>query len=288
MEILTKDVCVRIGGKEIVKEASIRVKRGELVGLFGPNGSGKSTLLKSIYRVLKPSAGEIFLDGIEMKKISHRDSARNMAVVTQFTTLNFEFTVEEMVLMGRSPHKKAFDRDTLEDFQIVRDCLKKVDMESFAKRKFSTLSGGEKQRILLARALAQQTETLILDEPTNHLDIKYQLQTMDIIKQLGKGVLMALHDLNLAFRYCDYVFLLKDGKVVADGKPEEVITEEMVRKVYEVENRIFTNPVTGQAMIAFLSPLPDSVPASLNRSLEAEETSFISSPDISCNQLQNL
>ena len=121
MEILTKDVCVRIGGKEIVKEASIRVKRGELVGLFGPNGSGKSTLLKSIYRVLKPSAGEIFLDGIEMKKISHRDSARNMAVVTQFTTLNFEFTVEEMVLMGRSPHKKAFDRDTLEDFQIVRD-----------------------------------------------------------------------------------------------------------------------------------------------------------------------
>ena len=135
-----------------------------------------------------------------MKKISHRDSARNMAVVTQFTTLNFEFTVEEMVLMGRSPHKKAFDRDTLEDFQIVRDCLKKVDMESFAKRKFSTLSGGEKQRILLARALAQQTETLILDEPTNHLDIKYQLQTMDIIKQLGKGVLMALHDLNLAFR----------------------------------------------------------------------------------------
>lgn len=257
MEIAAKNVSVGIGGKEIVKKASIRVKQGEIVGLFGPNGSGKSTLLKSIYRVLKPSAGEIFLSGVELKKMPHRETAKNMAVVTQFTTLNFDFTVEEMVLMGRSPHKKPFDRDTPEDFQIVRECLKKVDMETFSKRKFSTLSGGEKQRILLARALAQQTELLILDEPTNHLDIKYQLQTLDIIKNLGKGVLMALHDLNLAFRYCDYVFILKNGTVVADGTPEKVITEELVRTVYEVENHIFINPISGHPMVTFLSPLPN-------------------------------
>ena len=261
MELAAKKVSVGIGGKEIVKEASIRVKQGEIVGLFGPNGSGKSTLLKSIYRVLKPSGGEIFLDDVELKKMPHRETAKKMAVVTQFTTLNFDFTVEEMVLMGRSPHKKPFDRDTPEDFQIVRECLKKVGMEAFSKRKFSTLSGGEKQRILLARALAQQTETLILDEPTNHLDIKYQLQTLDIIKRLGKGVLMALHDLNLAFRYCDYVFILKNGIVVADGTPEKVITEELVRTVYEVENQIFINPISGCPMVTFLSPLPNGSPA---------------------------
>ena len=253
MEITTKNVFVSIGKKEIVRDVSIRVQDGQIVGLFGPNGSGKSTLLKSLYRVLKPSAGHIFFDDVDLNQIPHQESAKNMAVVTQFTTLNFDFTVEEMVLMGRSPHKKAFDRDTPEDFAIVHRCLERVDMEDFAKRKFSTLSGGEKQRILLARALAQETRTLILDEPTNHLDIKYQLQTMDIIKGLGKGVLMALHDLNLAFQYCDYVFLMKDGQVVASGTPSDVITEERVRQVYEVENRIFLNPVTKLPMIAFLS-----------------------------------
>lgn len=257
MKITTEHVSISIGKKEIVKDVSIRVQDGQIVGLFGPNGSGKSTLLKSIYRVLKPSAGQIFLDDVELGKIPHRESAKNLAVVTQFTTLNFDFAVEEMVLMGRSPHKSAFDRDTPEDFAIVHKCLQKVNMEAFAKRKFSTLSGGEKQRILLARALAQETQTLILDEPTNHLDIKYQLQTMDIIKGLGKGVLMALHDLNLAFRYCDYVFLLKDGQVTASGTPEEVITEERVREVYEVDNRIFINPITKLPMITFLSSQND-------------------------------
>lgn len=253
MKITVENVSIAIGKKQIVKDVSVHVKEGQIVGLFGPNGSGKSTLLKSIYRVLKPSAGQIYLDDVEYSKIPYSDSAKNLAVVTQFTTLNFDFSVEEMVLMGRSPHKKAFDRDTPEDFEIVKRCLKKVNMETFAERKFSTLSGGEKQRILLARALAQETDMLILDEPTNHLDIKYQLQTMDIIKGLGKGVLMALHDLNLAFNYCDFIFLMKDGSVVASGTPTEVITEECIREVYEVENRIFINPVTNLPMITFLS-----------------------------------
>lgn len=253
MKIQTDQVSISLAGKDIVKEVSILIQSGQLVGLFGPNGSGKSTLLKGIYRTLSLQGGVVYLDGKDISHMKGREVARLLGVVTQFTTLNFDFSVEEMVLMGRSPHKKAFDRDDASDYEIVRRCLKQVDMETFAQRKFLTLSGGEKQRILLARALAQETEMLILDEPTNHLDVKYQLQTMDIIRSLGKGVLLALHDLNLAFSYCDYIYVLKDGWIEAEGKPADVITEELIRRVYEVESRIYTNPVTGQPNIAFLS-----------------------------------
>ncbi|MBQ8088112.1 MAG: ABC transporter ATP-binding protein, partial [Clostridia bacterium] len=148
--------------------------------------------------------------------------------------------------------KKLLDKDTPEDFRIVRECLEKVNMLGLSDRKFSTLSGGEKQRVLLARALAQETSVLVLDEPTNHLDIKYQLQTMEIIRNLNKGVLLALHDLNMAFRYCDYVFIMKDGRVEAHGKPEDIIDEALIRNVYEVESRIYENPVTHLPSIAFL------------------------------------
>lgn len=252
MELRTEKVCISIGNKEIVKDVSIAVNTGKIVGLFGPNGSGKSTLLKGIYRTLKLNKGEVYVDGKNLKSFSSRQIAKLLAVVTQFTTLNFDFSVEEMVLMGRSPHKTAFERDKEEDFKIVRDCLKTVDMEAFADRKFLTLSGGEKQRILLARALAQDTELLILDEPTNHLDIKYQLQTMNIIKNLNKGVLLALHDLRLAFLYCDEVYIMKDGEVVCHGAPKEVITEDLIRKVYEVESKVYENPITGQMDVVFL------------------------------------
>ena len=253
MRIETEQAGISLSGKDIVKEVSVKVDSGQVVGLFGPNGSGKSTLLKGIYRTLKLCRGVIYLDGKDMRQMKGRQIAQMLGVVTQFTTLNFDFSVEEMVLMGRSPHKKAFDRDRESDFEIVKRCLKQVDMEDFARRKFLTLSGGEKQRILLARALAQETEMLILDEPTNHLDVKYQLQTMDIIRSLGKGVLLALHDLNMACAYCDYVYVLKDGKMAAEGLPDEVITEKLIRDVYEVESRIYSNPVTGLPNIAFLS-----------------------------------
>ena len=253
MDITVRDVTIRLANKEIVKKASIHVGAGQMVGLFGPNGSGKSTLLKSIYRMIKPSSGEILFDDVPLDSIPRQESARKLAVVTQFTTLNFEFRVDEIVLMGRSPHKKLLSRDTPEDFAIVHDCLARVNMDHMAERKFSTLSGGEKQRVLLARALAQQTDTLVLDEPTNHLDIKYQLQTMEIIRGLKKGVLLALHDLNMAFGYCDLVYIMKDGHIVAHGAPDEVITEALIRDVYEVESRIYENPITHRPTITFLA-----------------------------------
>ena len=255
MDLETRQVSVTLSKKEIVKQASLKVREKEFVGLLGPNGSGKTTLLKSIYRVLKPSHGAILIDGGNIDALSHRDTARRMGVVSQFNNLSFDFTVEEMVLMGRSPHKSAFDRDTEEDYRIAEEALRRVEMLPFKDRSFMTLSGGEKQRIILARALAQQVEMLILDEPTNHLDIKYQIQIMDVVKSMGVGVLAALHDLNLTLMYCTYVYVLKDGRIVAHGKTEEVITEALIREVYEVDCAVARNPVSGKLGVTFFSRL---------------------------------
>ena len=255
MNLNARDVSVTLSRREIVRQVSLEVKGNRFVGLLGPNGSGKTTLLKSVYRVLKPSAGLVTLDVVDIQKLAYRDTARRMGVISQFTVMNFDFTVEEVVLMGRAPHKTAFSRDTEEDYRIAEDALRRVDMLDFRDRSFNTLSGGEKQRILLARTLAQQVELLILDEPTNHLDIKYQIQIMDVVKGLGVGVLAALHDLNLTLLYCDYVYVLKDGRIVAHGKTEDVITEQLIREVYEVECAVQRHPKNGRLYVTFFSRL---------------------------------
>jgi len=253
MNIEVRDVTVTLSHKEIVKDVSLKVREKAFVGLLGPNGSGKTTLLKSIYRVLKPASGVILMNGEDMKTMTYRESARRMGVVSQFNNLSFDFTAMEMVLMGRSPHKRALDRDTEEDYRIAEEALHRVDMLSFRDRSFLTLSGGEKQRIILARALAQQVEMLILDEPTNHLDIKYQIQIMDVVKSLGVGVLAALHDLNLTLMYCTYVYVLKDGRIVAHGPTEEVITEQLIRDVYEVDCSVARDPRSNKLNVTFFS-----------------------------------
>ena len=255
MRLNARDVSVTLANREIVKQVSLEVRDKRFVGLLGPNGSGKTTLLKSIYRVLKPSAGLVTLDDADIQKLSYRDTARRMGVISQFNEMNFDFTAEEIVLMGRAPHKSAFSRDTEEDYRIAEDALRRVDMLDFRDRNFNTLSGGEKQRILLARTLAQQVELLILDEPTNHLDIKYQIQIMDVVKRLDVGVLAALHDLNLTLLYCDYVYVLKDGQIVAHGRTEEVVTERLIREVYEVDCAVQRHPRNGRLYVTYFSRL---------------------------------
>lgn len=229
----------QLGGQSILKGVSLSAKQNDFIGLIGPNGSGKSTLLKCIYRVLEPSGGAVYLDGRELRRYSYRESAKRIAVLAQHNYYNFEFSVRDVVLMGRSPHKKPMERDNAEDFRIVREALELVGMQDFAERSFSTLSGGEQQRVILARALAQQTPCLILDEPTNHMDVKYQLQLMDIVKGLNRTVISAVHDLNIAAMYCSRIFVLKSGRVVASGTPDEVLTPELIREVYEVEAEVF-------------------------------------------------
>ncbi len=239
MKISTKDINVVIEGESIVKDVNITAQSRKFTGIIGPNGSGKTTLLKCIYRVLEAKTGAIFLDEINLNSLTVKKSAQKISVVSQHNYYNFDFKIEEVVIMGRAPHKRLMERDSAEDFQIVDDCLKKVGMLQFKGRNFSTLSGGEQQRVILARALAQKTDCIILDEPTNHLDIKYQLQLLDIVKSLNITVIAAIHDLNIASTYCDYLYAMKDGGVIFEGVPSEIITTENIKTLYEVDAEVW-------------------------------------------------
>ncbi|MBS5788532.1 MAG: ABC transporter ATP-binding protein [Clostridioides difficile] len=238
MSIDVKNIEISYGAEEILKNVSLNCNSQEFIGIIGPNGSGKSTLLKCIYRILKPSYGCVYIDGVPLESISIRDSAKKIAVVSQHNDYSFEFTVRDIVLMGRSPHKRTMERDNLNDYRIVEEALDVVNMKSYANRNFSTLSGGERQRVILARALAQNTPYLILDEPTNHLDISHQLQMLKTIKGLNKIVISAIHDLNIAAMFCDRIYALSDGKIVGEGKPEEILTSNFIFKIYNVESEI--------------------------------------------------
>ena len=242
MNIQTDNIQVSFGPKTILQDISLDIRNKEFVGIIGPNGSGKSTFLKCLYRVLKPNNGKIFFDGTELSDLSHRDTALKMAVVAQHSTVNFDFSVLEMVLMGRSPYKGLLDRDQLDDYEIARHALAQVGLSDFESRNFNTLSGGEQQRVILARALAQRTECLVLDEPTNHLDIKYQLELMTIVKRLDATVVSAIHDLNLAAIYCDRIIALKDGHIVCSGTPQDVLSSDTIRHIYGVSAMVQTLP----------------------------------------------
>ena len=238
MNICATDIKMEIGNNEILKGVSIDSKNREFIGIIGPNGSGKSTLLKCIYRILKTNNGCIMLGEEDISKMSVKESAKKLAVVAQHNYYNFDFSVGEVVLMGRSPHKKSLEPDNSEDYDIVNESLEKVGMLGFKNRSFSTLSGGEQQRVILARALAQQTPCLILDEPTNHLDIKYQLSLLNIVKSLNLTIISAIHDLNIASMYCDRLFVMKNGRIVGMGTPQEVLTKEFIKEIYDIDVEI--------------------------------------------------
>ncbi|MDR1326029.1 MAG: ABC transporter ATP-binding protein [Treponema sp.] len=252
MVLKAEHIRVSIADAHIVRDVSVRVEAGRFVGLIGPNGCGKSTLLKSVYKVLKPKNGSVFLDNIDVLSSSPRQIAKLLGVVGQFNDMSFDFTVAEMVLMGRTPHKKLMEADNADDYRIMEEALGRVDMAEYARRKFLSLSGGERQRVILARTIAQKPEVMILDEPTNHLDIKYQLQVLSVVKKLGIGALAALHDLVLVSEFCDYLYLMSHGRIVASGVPGEVLTKEVIEEVYDVACEIYTNPVTGKLGITYL------------------------------------
>lgn len=251
MDLSTKDIRLSINGTNILKGIDSYIESGEFVGLVGPNGSGKSTLLKSIYRVLKPDSGAIYINEKSLLKMPLKESAKNMAVVSQFNDFNFDFKVQEIVMMGRAPHKNKFELDNMNDHEIVYEALRKVDMIDYVNRNFSTLSGGEKQRIMIARALAQQAEVLILDEPTNHLDIKYQIQLLNLIKSLNKTVFAAIHDLNLAAAYCDKIYVVKSGEVFVSGTPNEVLTQNNIYKVFGIDVEVINRGLGGKPYIMY-------------------------------------
>ena len=239
-----------VGGREILKEIALKVEENRMVGLIGPNGSGKTTLLKHIYRALPPGKKTVFINGREIESYSYRDTARQVTVMRQENGTDFDYTILEMVLMGRSPYKKYYESDTKKDRAIALKSLEFMGMAELANRSFSSLSGGEKQRVLIARSLAQEADILILDEPTNHLDVHYQWYLMEVIAGLQKTVLSVFHELNLACSFCDYLYILKDGCIVKSGKPEEIVTEKLLQDVFRVKSKVITSD-SGKPYIIF-------------------------------------
>jgi iron complex transport system ATP-binding protein len=253
MRLELVDVCLDLAGRRIVRDVVIDIPEGTVAGLVGPNGSGKSTLLRSVYRHLRPRAGAVLVGGDDCWRLPPRQVARRIGTVPQERPTEIDLTVWEMAGMGRTPHKAAFVRDDPTDDAAVADALARVGLGPLAHRRFTELSGGEKQRVVVARALAQETPVLVLDEPTNHLDVRHQLDVLDLIRELGVTTLAAMHDLNLAATYCDVLHVLDAGQVVASGAPDEVLTEEVIRRVFGVGVEIVTSPRTGRPQLNFHS-----------------------------------
>ncbi|MGL5649433.1 MAG: ABC transporter ATP-binding protein [Clostridium sp.] len=242
-----------IDNKQILDNIKLEIKEGQFVGIIGSNGSGKSTLLKNIYRIYKPKSGKITIDNENMGKMSNREVAKRLAVLAQETGSEFDFAVEDVVKMGRYPYKNLFEDYSDKDLELVSKMLKKVGLENFKERTFNSLSGGEKQRVLIARALVQDAKFLILDEPTNHLDVGYQLQVMDMVKELKMTTFAAIHDMNIAAMYCDYLIVIKKGKIIKKGRTEEILTKELIKELFNVECHVGKNPVTGTLHIFYMS-----------------------------------
>ncbi|GFM95557.1 ABC transporter ATP-binding protein [Streptomyces fulvorobeus] len=218
---------------------------------MGPNGSGKSTLLRCVYRALRPTAGTVRLGEEDVYAISARESARRLAALPQEAVSEFDFTVAEVVAMGRLPHQRSMARATDEDLRTCEAALAGVGAGHLTDRGFLTLSGGEKQRVLIARALAQQPRVLILDEPTNHLDIAQQLEVLALVRESGLTVLTALHDLNLAALHCDLIHVIDAGRIVASGPPHDVLTPALLAEVFGVRAHRVPHPETGAVQLLF-------------------------------------
>jgi iron complex transport system ATP-binding protein len=245
VSLSVEHLSVDIAGRRIVTDISLTAADGEFTGLLGPNGSGKSTILKTIYRVHRAAAGRVRLDDADLLALPARDAARRVAVVAQETASEFDFTVREMVMIGRTPHRRAFGGDSEADRISVQQATERVGCAHLLTRSFNTLSGGEKQLVLIARALAQGADHLILDEPTNHLDIRHQVEVLELVAGLGVTVLAALHDLSLAALFCQSAYLLADGQVILGGPPATVFTAAAVRRAYGADVLVIDHPDTG-------------------------------------------
>lgn len=215
---------MRLGGAVVLQDVSIHAGPGEVVGVVGPNGCGKSTLLKTLVGVLRPTSGCVRLDDVDITQMSARRRAQSVATVLQETPSDFDLCARDVVAMGRAPFKRMFERDDGTDARLIDEALALVDGRHLASVPIASMSGGERQRVMIARALAQQPRLLVLDEPTNHLDIRHQFDALALPRRLGVTAVIALHDLNLAAHYCDRICVMHGGRLVGSGPPAEVLT----------------------------------------------------------------
>jgi iron complex transport system ATP-binding protein len=246
------------GETPILAGLDLSVATGTITGILGPNGSGKTTLVRLASAALRPSAGRIDLFGDDLASLPARERARRVAVVPQETHPVFEFTVDEIVRMGRAPHLGLLGLEKPHDRKIAREAMERCEVAELSVRSFRALSGGERQRVMLARALAQEARLLLLDEPTAFLDLKHRLAVYALLGRLhverGLTVVVVSHDINLAARYCDRLVLLRRGSIAADGTPAEVLRPDPIRAVYEVEVEVRTDPSSGRPFVIPLAP----------------------------------
>ncbi|MBN2552108.1 MAG: ABC transporter ATP-binding protein [Spirochaetales bacterium] len=254
--IETRSVSFDVADRRIIDRISIRVKRGEFVGLVGPNGAGKSTLLRLLIGVLSPTGGQILLENRRLQEIRLRERARRVSYLSQETTTVFPYPVLDILLMGRYPFLGRFRRESESDVEKARRALAYVGLAGFEERWLNELSGGERQLVLFAKILVQETELLLLDEPTSNLDIKHQDQFFSMARELTrekKAVIAAVHNLNIASQYCDRLILLHRGRVATEGRPEEVLISERLDPVYETRTVVTRNTSTG-ALVVNVAP----------------------------------
>ncbi len=257
MKLEVEDVHVAFGRVKALSGVSIAVEPGQVQGIIGPNGSGKSTLVRVLAGLKRPTQGRVILDGYPLENLPRQARARQIGFVAQETSVAFPLTVWEFVLLGRTPYTGGLGFETAADHAAARSALERVDLDGFAGRLLDQISGGERQRAVLARALAQQPRVLLLDEPTSFLDLRHSVVFLDLVRDLardeGLAVAVVLHDLNLAAIYCDRLLLLSSGTEVASGPPAEVLGYETLCRVYGIELQVAPNPLTGQVVVL---PLP--------------------------------
>ncbi len=255
--ISAEGLSFEIEAETLLDGVDLHAVRGQLVGLIGPNGAGKSTLLRAISGILRYQRGTVRLEGADLKSLSSREVAAGLALIPQIAPYTHGFTSIELVLMGRYPHLARFQIEGREDARIAREAMRLTETEQFADRTLETLSGGERQRVFVSRALAQQPRVLLLDEPTSNLDVLHQLKVFDLVRELvdeGLTAIAAIHDLNMAARYCDRLVLLFEGQVLADGTPEEVLSPETLESAFGVEAAVYRDPITGSLAISLIGP----------------------------------
>lgn len=232
----------------VLENISFNIEEGMFTSIIGPNGSGKSTLLKLLSNIYYSESGKILIDNKDINSFKKRDLARKIALVPQDTIIDYEFTVEEIVLMGRHPYKGRFEKENINDFEIVKEALDMTNTYHLKDRVITELSGGERQRVIISRALAQDPSIILLDEPTSHLDINHQIEILNLLKKLnrekGTTIILVIHDINLGIRYSDEIIMLNKGRIIAKGTPEKVITKDNIELAYNMQVEIDRNKHT--------------------------------------------
>lgn len=248
-----KNLTIDYNGIKAVEDLNINFKKGRFYTILGPNGAGKSTLLKAISKNIENMKGSIFVDDVNIKDLKIKNLAKKISMVPQETSIDFDLLGEEIVLMGRIPHLKRLEKESASDFSIVKEAMRKTNTLHLRNRSVTKMSGGEKQRVVVARALAQEAGIMLLDEPVSQLDLHNQIEIMNIVRELvdkeGLTAICVLHDINLAVNYSDEILIMKDGRLVSIGKPADIIREDIIEDTYGINVKIIENPITDKPFI---------------------------------------